>query len=88
MEQGNIMKAWITKYALTSGIQEVDGEVDTSISATMFSWTPASGWMKHAHGKDWHKTREAAIARAEEMRLTKIAGLKRSIAELEKLKFE
>lgn len=75
--------AWVTKYALTTGIERVEGEVNHGISSSMFSYGPMSG----AHGNDWHRTPEAALARAEEMRTAKIASLKKSVAKIEKLKF-
>jgi len=82
------MKAWITRYALTVGIAEVDGET-LGTGAKMLKWShPGSVGSAYSHGNDWHKTREAAIARAEEMRIAKIDRLKKSIAKLEKLKFE
>lgn len=39
------------------------------------------------NAEDWHPTREAALARAEEMRAAKIASLKRQIERLESLEF-
>jgi hypothetical protein len=40
-----------------------------------------------ADRKDWHRTPEAALARAEEMRRDKIASLKKILAKLEAIKF-
>jgi len=80
------MRAWITKYALTSGICEM--EVEQSREApSMISW---DGWNNHAHGegRDWHRTREGAIARAEAMRKKKIESLKKSIKKMEALRFQ
>lgn len=42
----------------------------------------------HGDGKEWHKTKESAIAKAEEMRRKKIAILKKQIKALEGIKFE
>lgn len=78
------MKAWITKYALTSGIQEVDGEADKGMLTVIVT---RFGNVQHFHGNDWHPTREAAIAHAEKMRQKRIESLKESIAKLEKLSF-
>ena len=44
-------------------------------------------WRECVHGKDWHRTPESALARAEEMRKAKIASLKKSIAKLEAMTF-
>lgn len=79
------MKVWITKYALTSGIEELHGGQHWS-SATRFV-TKRHGWDWVFKRPDWHTTKEEAIARAEEMRTKKIANLKEQISKLEKLKF-
>jgi hypothetical protein len=42
----------------------------------------------HGENNEWHKTKEEAIRKAEEMRLKKIESHKKSIAKLEKMKFE
>ena len=80
------MKAWITKYALTSGIHEVVAE-QSKESPGMISW---GGWNGYAHGegRDWHRTREGAMVRAEVMRKKKIESLKKSIKKLEALRFQ
>ena len=80
------MKAWITKYALTEGIFEAEGEINYG---TMFRYKN-NGWNVSAHGegKDWHLTKEAAVARAEAMRLAKIKSLEKSIKKMQSLKFE
>lgn len=56
------IKAWITKYALSEGIHVVDGVVCHNISSTMLKY----GRHGYAHGKDWHRTQDEAIKRAEE----------------------
>jgi len=75
---------WITKYALTSGIDKV---VATVLDTGMVTYGNIGWRHQYAHGKDWHRTPESAIARAEEMRTAKIASLKKSIAKLEKMVF-
>ena len=42
----------------------------------------------HGEGKDWTRTKEAAAARAEEMKAKKIKSLKKQIEKLERMKFE
>ena len=76
--------AWVTKHALSDGIKVVKGEVCHDISSTMLSWEPCG----MAHGKDWHRTPEAALVRAEEMRKAKIASLRKSISKMEALQFK
>lgn len=68
------MKVWITKYALTKGIFEKEViELDDEIVQESGNIFPV---YYHGDGKEWHKTKESAIAKAEEMRRKKIAILK------------
>lgn len=80
------MKVWITKYALTQGIFEEEAEDygDGFVKVTKKGFLDSY----YKKGKDWHKTKESAIAKAEEMREKKIASLKKQIEKLEKIKFE
>jgi hypothetical protein len=80
------MRVWITKYALTTGVFEVaDAELFANDSAV--TWKSKEGYSQYAHGKDWHRTREDAFTRAEEMRVKKIAALEASIKRLRALTF-
>ena len=75
---------WVTKYALMSGIYQafVVGGNNSFLSVEH----PARGG--HVLLPSEHRpTREAALARAEEMRAAKIASLKRQIERLESLEF-
>jgi hypothetical protein len=80
------VKAWITRYALTEGIYEIEAEVCSSISEQMISQI-GSKYPQHFHGKDWHLDEAAAVARAEEMRQAKMKSLRKSLANLEHLRF-
>ena len=80
------IKAWVTKYALTKGIEVVDAEVCDGEG--MISYGNVGYGSQYAYGKDWHRTPEAALARAEEMRKAKIASLHKSIAKFEVMTFE
>jgi len=81
--------AWITKYALTTGIDVVEAEWCNDISESMISYRSEDSFRTglYAHGKEWHRTQEAAVARAEEMRLAKIANLRKQMAKLEHMQF-
>ena len=83
------MKVWITKYALSTGIQKMarhpDDKGEKRMVQVVFPSGP-NGWALF-FGNDWHTTHEAAIKRAREMRLTRIASLQKQITKLEKLKF-
>lgn len=84
------MKAFITKYALTEGIQEKEGEV-IGTDGRYFSNSNLAGYAVGRFflgPKDWTTDRDVAVERAESMRKAKIASLKKQIAKLEALKFE
>ena len=77
------MKAYVTKYALTLGIFEVDGEVFADGRAIRWG-----NYFNTAHGNDWHLTLAGAQARAEEMRKAKIASINKMLSSLEKMTFK
>jgi len=80
--------AWVTKCALTRGIQKVSGTIRHETNSDILSYIGSRyDWREYVHGKDWHRTPEAALARAEEMRKAKIAALKKSVAKLEAMMF-
>lgn len=78
------IKAWITTYALTTGIKVVDAKMCGGVTDSRM----VRYGNQYAYGKDWHRTPEAAIARAEEMRKAKIASLRKSIEKMESLRFD
>lgn len=79
------MKVWITRYALTTGITEVEAE---DCGDDMIRVREGSGFLfYHKEGRDWHRTKESAVAKAEEMRQKKITSLKKQIDKLEKMRF-
>lgn len=85
------MRVWITKYAITSGIFETEviksmSEFEDMISYNSYSDNKSN--IEHCHKPDWHVDKESAIKRAEEMRIKKIASLKKQITKLENMKFE
>lgn len=80
------MKAWITKYALTQGILGIDAKECGSngmIEDTDRSHGPFNYY--HGEGRDWHRTEEAALARAEQMRQDKLVSLRKQITKLERM---
>jgi hypothetical protein len=92
MASGVIMErerftAWVTKFALTDGILTVEAELDKDISETMIAYQRTGYMRDYAHGKDWHRTPEAALARAEEMRVAKIAAVRKQLKKLEDMVF-
>lgn len=75
------MKVFVTKYALTAGIQEVEVEL---LDGGMCR--PSNGYVYYHYG-EWHTTREAAALKAEEMRRRKLAALHRQVAKIKGLVF-
>ena len=83
------MKVWITKYALTKGILEVNGRVgDYHRNMLAYKRTPTSSIeYVHGDGRNWHRTFESAVARANAMRDAKIKAHERAIARLKTMQF-
>lgn len=82
------MRVFITKYALTRGIYEVEGEVSNEGDSVEVKGGDHLTSFFCGKGKNWCETKEEAIARAEEMRKLKINNLKKQIKKLEEMKFE
>ena len=76
---------WLSKYALSEGVQACDGvELDTNDQTIKLA---GYGWNYFKLGRDVHESESAAKKAAEDMRLKKIASLKKQIAKLEKMSF-
>lgn len=83
------MKIWITKFVLTEGIIEADGEI-SSINKRIIKVWRNGGYMGlfHGEGREWHTTQKSAQEKAESMRWAKIVSLQKQIARLKELSFE
>lgn len=87
VNSGEKVTAWVTKYALTAGIREVEGEVVSfSSGSTMLTYT-YHGVRYNAHNNDFCMTEEEAKAKAEEMRASKLKSLDKQIKKISALKF-
>jgi len=82
-----VFTAWITKYALTEGIEVVEAELCSDISDKMITYGGNGYLSQSAHGNDWHRTPESAIARAEKMRSAKIESMEKQIKKLKRMTF-
>lgn len=82
------MTVYVTKYALTEGIQKVD-DTEFGIHVQTMITVKSMGCFAHFHGEgvEWHRTFESAKERACEMRDARIRGLKKQIEKLEKIRF-
>lgn len=78
-------KVYVTKYALTAGIQLVDVDVPR-ITEDPYRYSKERFPVQYGRG-DWFHTFAEALANAEERKAARIASLKRSLAKVEKLKF-
>lgn len=87
------MKVWITKYALTYGIwtgeaeDRKDGVIECKRPMTPEGEKELLWGYFHGEGKEWHRTEEAAKARAVVMREKKVSALRKKIAKLEAMRF-
>lgn len=65
---------WVTKYALTKGILEFDAETTNFSHMVCLPFNPTEPFLRrqYFHDNEWHTTRAAAVARAEEMRQAKL----------------
>jgi hypothetical protein len=85
------MKIWNTKHALSQGVIEQDAEYVAEFVSDKYAvvkWPNGVTEYLYKEGKDWHRTRESALARADVMRKERIASLRNQIVRLEALNFE
>lgn len=83
------MIVWITKYALTQGILEMDvRQADTEIVVISAGFRDGCFWAaQYFHRGEWFKTKEDAIVKAEDMRQRKLRSLQKQITKLQKMQF-
>lgn len=87
-EKEKEFEVYITKYALTKGIFKKNAK--TSYSGLNNITVKVGTYLTYYHGegKEWHRTRESALARAIHMRRRKIESLEKQIEKLENMTFE
>lgn len=82
------IEVFITKYALTSGITRLMGEISKQFPEMVSANNPGCyGYCFHGEGCDWHRTWASALGRAEQMRAKKIISLEKQIKKLRAMKF-
>lgn len=80
------MRVWITKYALTSGIEQK--EVDhSSYGDSTVRGMGGRGPIFYRRG-EWHESLDSAQRKAEQMREKRIAALEKQLAKLRALAFD
>ena len=88
MTEPNFM-AWVTSYALITGILVGSAEVssDTPHIIKFSRHGTNTRLLAFGEGREWHRTPEAALLRAEEIRRNKIESLKKEITRIEAITF-
>jgi hypothetical protein len=88
MAKGEIFTGWVSKYALTEGIRAARVQDCGDGLVNVLKADGTSGWgYLHGEGREWHKTRDGAVERAEVMRENKIKSIKKQLAKLEAMTF-
>ena len=76
------MKVWITKYALTKGLFEINAEIiDRGAKHVYAKGKSPSG--DSIFTREWANTRAEAVIKAEAMKKARVASLKRAIAKMQ-----
>lgn len=80
------MKVWVTKYALTQGLFEMNAEIVNRGAKHVYAKGkgPNGG---HIFTREWTNTRAEAVLKAEQMRKARIRSLKRAIANMQAKSF-
>ena len=73
-------KVWCTKYCLTRGVTEHEARLAAKDMVQIETGN-------YLFGKEWHRTKEAAIEDAERRRQKRLASLRKSIEKIEALRF-
>jgi hypothetical protein len=81
------MKIWLSKYALTQGIIEVEAEYCGEKTNMIRVIDDGYKGCYQGEGINWHRTKEDALKRAEEMKIRKINFHRKQIEKLEGLDF-
>lgn len=87
MKPEKIIKIYVTKYALTQGILEMQAELCESISKDMVSVKGGPCGNQCFHKGQWFSDIEDAKKKANQMVDAKIKSLEKSLAKIKKIKF-
>lgn len=82
------MKVWVTKYALTKGIFEVEIRKEPSTDGYVSFQRDGHSCVDYFHGQEWWPDRERAVIRARVMRDAKLKRLRKEIIKLEAMEFK
>ena len=76
-------KIFVTSYALTRGILEMDAEINKNLTLACIRCN--GGFPQYAHKGEWFTMRADAVADAERRRAAKIASVEKQLARLKKM---
>lgn len=85
----DVFNGYVTKYALTEGIQPKALKV--ALTGSGMAVEASDSYHRstfHGEGRDWHRTLDSAIRRAKVMQQGKIASLRRSLGKIETMEFD
>lgn len=77
---------YVTKYALTTGIMEVKAIKCTNPHVSDM-YKKADSFSQYYHKGDYELTKEAAVVKAEEMRIKKLKSLDKQMKKISALRF-
>lgn len=77
---------YVTKYAISRGIVRCRAEYDPQYPRMVKTKTQPQ-YLFHGEGKDWHRTIEGAVERAEELRVAALEAANNRIKKLSAMTF-
>lgn len=86
-DEPEVITVWITKYALTRGVYEIEAQLCAGANTSMIKQYLNGRSHTYYHKGDWFLTETAAQADAQVRRDRKIASLEKQILKLKKLTF-
>ncbi len=81
------MTVWITKHALTRGIEKAEAEICGDVRINMIAVHGNLNNVHYYHGQgiEWHKTESGAVKKAAEMVGKKISSYRKGIEKMQSL---
>ena len=81
------MKIWNTKYCLTDGITEHDVEQCNDTMVRIPKSDKGYEVFLHGEGKEWHRSLESAVYRANEVKIKKLQSLDKQVKRIGAIEF-
>lgn len=81
------MPYFITKYCLTRGIFEIEGNIVDHHKRILNQTVDGKGINSYYHARDWWNSKEEAVMQARRMRDKKVESLERQIEKLKEIEF-